>query len=237
MLWIYLIILQVLFFGGLLFFLKYVLTRNISKATGRLHDLSKDYAVKEEEANQLLQNAQREAKALLVKETQSAKEVKEGLIREAQEQKDQILKEANQKGAEIAEKAQRNSDFLRKELERKIDESAKEKVKALILEVIPKDFLEDVHQKWVDESEKGTFDLKSLKLPEKVKEANVVSAFPLTDQQQENLKKKLKKKIGVDVALKATVDPSLIAGFVLRIGSVAIDASLKYKIQKSMENS
>ena len=237
MLWIYLIILQVLFFGGLLFFLKYVLTRNISKATGRLHDLSKDYAVKEEEANKLLQNAQREAKALLVKETQSAKEVKEGLIREAQEQKDQILKEANQKGAEIAEKAQRNADFLRKELERKIDESAKEKVKALILEVIPKDFLEDVHQKWVDESEKRTFDLKSLKLPEKVKEANVVSAFPLTDQQQENLKKKLKKKMGVDVALKATVDPSLIAGFVLRIGSVAIDASLKYKIQKSMENS
>lgn len=236
MLWIYLIILQVLFFGGLLFFLRYVLTRNISKATGHLHELSKDYAVKEEEANQILQNAKKEAKVLLAQETQSAKEVKEGLIKEAQEQKDQILKEANLKGAEIAEKAQKNADFLRNELERKIDESAKEKVNDLILEVIPKDFLEDVHRKWVDESEKGTFDLKNLKLPEKVKEANVVSAFPLTDQQRESLKKKLKKRMGAEVALKATVDSSLIAGFVLMIGSVAIDFSLKYKIQKSMEN-
>lgn len=237
MIWIYLIILQVLFFGGLLFFLKYVLTRNISKATGRLHELSKDYTAKEEEAKLLLQKAQQEAKSLLAKETQAAREVKEKLIKEAQEQKEQILKEANQKGSEIAEKAQRNADFLRNELERKIDERAKEKVHALIQKVIPKDFLENIHQRWVDDTETEAFSLKHLKLPEKTKEAKIASAFPLTDQQQGDLKKHLKKRIGVDVALKATVDPSLIAGFVITIGSVVVDASLKYKIQKAMRNS
>lgn len=235
MLWIYLIILQILFFGGLLFFLKYVLTRNISKATGRLHELSKDYAVKEEEANQLLQNAQRESKSLLAKETQAAAEAKKKLIKEAQEQVDQILREAGRKGAEIAEKAQRNADFLNNELERKIDERAKEKVNALIQSVIPKDFLEDIHQRWVNESGKGALSFKHLKLPEKTNKAKVVSAFLLTDQQQGDLKKKLKKRIGVDVALKVEVDPSLIAGFVITIGSVVVDASLKYKIQKSMQ--
>jgi len=235
MLWIYLIILFFIFAGGLIYFLRYVLIRNINKATGRLHELSKDYAAKEEEANQLLQNAQQEAKSLLVKETQVAQETKEKLIKEAQGQKEQILKEANLKGAEIAEKAQRNADFLRKELERKIDERAKERVHALVQKVIPEDFLQDVHQRWVDESDKGAFDLKHLKLPEKVKEAAIISAFPLTDDQQGDLKKKLKKKIGTDVALKVMVDPSLIAGFVITIGSVVVDASLKYKIQKSMQ--
>lgn len=235
MLWIYLIVLQILFFGGLLFFLKYVLTRNISKATGRLHELSKDYTAKEEEANQLLQNAQRESKSLLAKETQAAGEVKEKLIKEAQEQVDQILKEANQKGAEIAEKAQRNADFLKNEIEHKIDECAKEKINSLIQRVIPKDFLEDIHRRWMDESDKRAFDLKHLKLPDKIKEAKIVSAFLLTDQQQENLKNKLKKTIGENIALKVEVDPSLIAGFVITIGSVVVDASLKYKIQKSMQ--
>jgi len=235
MLWIYLIILQIFFFGGLLFLLRYVLTRNISKATGRLHELSKDYAAKEEEANQILQNAQREAKSLLAKETQAAAETKGKLIAEAQEQKDQILKEANQKGAEIAEKAQRNADFLRKELENKIDQSAKEKVHALIRKSVPKDFLENVHQQWVNGSDKGAFDLKNLKLPEKIKEAKVSSAFPLTDQQQGDLKKKLKKRFGTDIALKVSVDPALIAGFVIAIGSVVVDVSLKYKIQKTMQ--
>lgn len=235
MLWIYLIILLVLLFAGLLFLFQYILTRRISGATGRLHDLSKDYVAKEEEANQLLQNAQREAKGLLAKETQEAQEVKEKLIEEAQVQKEQILKEANQKGSEIAEKAQRNADFLRKEIENKIDERAKEMVSELIQKSIPKDFLANVHQQWVDESDKGVFDLKHLKLPEKIKEASIVSAFPLTDQQQADLKKKLQKKVGNDVALKVSVDPLLIAGFVIMIGSVVVDASLKYKIQKAMQ--
>jgi len=228
MLWIYLIVLQIVFFGGLLFFLRYVLTRNISKATGRLHELSKDYAEKEKEANQLLQNAQRDAKSLLAKETQT-------LIAEAQGQKEQILREANQKGAEIADKAQRNADFLRKELENKIDQRAKEMVNALIQKAVPQDFLENVHQQWVDEADKGVFNLKHLKLPEKANEAKIVSAFPLTDKQLTNLKEKLKKKIETDVALKVTVDPTLIAGFVISIGSVVVDASLKYKIQKAMQ--
>jgi len=89
---------------------------------------------------------------------------------------EQILKEANQKGAEIAEKAQRNADFLKNEIEHKIDERAKEKVNDLVQKVIPKDFLEDVHRRWVDESDKGAFNLKNLKLPEKVNEAKIVSA-------------------------------------------------------------
>jgi len=235
MVWIYLIILQVLFFGGLLFFLRFVLTRNISKATGRLHELSKDYTAKEEEAKQFLQKAQQEAKSLLAKETQAAGEVKEKLIKEAQEQKEQILREARQKGVEIAEKAQRNADFLRNELERKIDECAKEKVQALIQKAIPKEFLQDVHQRWVDGSDRGVLDLKHLKLPDNTKEATIISAFPLTDQQQGNLTKKLKVRMGTDVALKFKVDPSLIAGFVIAIGSVVVDASLKYKIKKSMQ--
>jgi len=235
MIWFYLITLQVLLFVGLLYFLKYVLTRNISKATGRLHELSKDYTAKEEEAKLLVQKAQQEAKSLLAKETQAAREVKENLIKEAQEQKEQVLKEANLKGSEIAEKAKRNADFLRNELERKIDERAKEMITPLIQKVIPKDFLEVVHQRWVDDTATEAFSLKHLKLPEKTKEAKIASAFPLTDQQQGDFKKRLKKSIGADVELKATVDPTLIAGFVITIGSVVVDASFKYKIQKAMQ--
>ena len=104
------------------------------------------------------------------------------------------------------------------------------------MQITTKDFLQNVHQQWIDESDKGTFDLKYLKLPENVKEAIIISAFPLTDQQLDDLKKKLKKRIGTDIAVKATVDASLIAGFVMTIGSVVVDASLKYKIQKSMQD-
>jgi F0F1-type ATP synthase delta subunit len=235
MLWIYLIILQVLFFAGLLYFLRYVLTRNISKATGRLQALSKDFVTKEEEAKQVLLTAQKESKGILAKETQEAQEKKRQIIKEANEQGERILKEANQKGTEIAEMAQKNADFIQKELDRRIDERAKEKVQDLVQNSIPKDFLMDVHQKWVHEADKGAFNLKHLKIPDKVKEAKIASAFPLSDKQKRDLEDKLKKKIGNAVSVKIEVEPALIAGFVINIGSVVIDASLKYKIQKSLQ--
>jgi len=235
MLWIYLLTLQILFFVGLLYFFLYVSKRNVVKATSRLHELSKEYTSKEEEASRLLQDAQKESKGIVARETQAAREIKEQLIKEAKEQKEEMIREANQKGDDITKKAQKNAEFIRKELEQRIDNRAKEKVYELMQQAIPKDFLQNVHQQWADESEKGTFEFKHLKLPEKVKDAKVVSAFPLTDQQQKSIEKNLKKKIGADVVLKVEVDPSLMAGFVITIGSVVVDASLKYKIQSAMK--
>ena len=235
MLWIYLIILQILFFVGLLFFLRYVLTRNISKATGHLHDLSKDYISKEEEANRLLQKAQNEAKSIVARETQAAEEAKEKLIKDAQAQRDQIITDANQRSIEITEKAQRNADFVRTQLEQKIEDRARGLIHETIQKVIPKDFLQEVHDHWLARAEKGDFNLKNLKLADNVGEANVISAFPLTDRQKDDLKKKLSQKIGNGIVLNVQVDPALIAGYVIKVGSVVVDASLRHKIEKAMQ--
>ena len=113
--------------------------------------------------------------------------------------------------------------------------AAQEKVITLIEKVIPEEFLQKVHQQWMDESEKGSFSLKHLKVPEKIKEVKIISAFPLTDQQQSNLKKKLKNSINSNGAIKIETDRSLIVGFVIAIGSVVVDVSLKHKILKEMQ--
>jgi ATP synthase F1 delta subunit len=234
MLWIYLIVLQILFFLGLLYFLRSVLTRNISRATGHLQELSRDYVSKEEEINRFLQNAQKEAKNIVAKELQAGQTTKEKLIREGQEFREQILKDAQQKSAEITERAQRNADFLLNEMDQKINERARELVGRLIRQSIPTDFLRDVHERWLNGSGQSEFDLQHLKLPDNTKEAKIVSAFPLTEQQQEDLKGKLFKKTGENAALITEVDPALLTGFILTVGNVVIDASLKYRIGKLM---
>jgi F-type H+-transporting ATPase subunit b len=235
MLWIYLIVLQILFFIGLLYFLRSILTRKISKATGDLEELSRDYVSKKEEASQLVEKAQKEAKMIVSRETQAAEETKEQAIKAAQDAREKILKDANKKGLDIAAKAERNAEFMRKELDQKIDERANEKVITLIQQSVPQDFLQGYHKEMVSQTGKGELDFKHLKLPEGIKEVEIVSAFSLTDSQKEELSQKLKKKAGANIALKENVDPSLIGGYVITIGSVVIDASLKYKIQKAMQ--
>ena len=60
--------------------------------------------------------------------------------------------------------------------------------------------------------------------------ADVTSAHPLNDQQIAELKAKLRTRVGRDVTLKTAVDPTLLGGMVVRLGSQMIDASIRIKL-------
>ena len=60
--------------------------------------------------------------------------------------------------------------------------------------------------------------------------ADVTSAIPLTDAQRTELGKALKDKLGSDVALNEHVDPSILGGLIVKVGSRMIDTSLKTKL-------
>ncbi|MGN6486257.1 MAG: F0F1 ATP synthase subunit delta [Devosia sp.] len=60
--------------------------------------------------------------------------------------------------------------------------------------------------------------------------ADVTSAAPLTAAQVATLADTLKAKIGKSVTLNQHVDPSLIGGLVVKVGSQMIDSSLKTKL-------
>ncbi|MBX3579106.1 MAG: F0F1 ATP synthase subunit delta [Rhizobiaceae bacterium] len=60
--------------------------------------------------------------------------------------------------------------------------------------------------------------------------AEVTSAHALTAAQETELKAALKQVAGKDVAFAVTVDPSLLGGLVVKLGSRQIDTSLKTKL-------
>ncbi len=61
--------------------------------------------------------------------------------------------------------------------------------------------------------------------------AEVTSAHPLDDAQVAALKTNLKTRLGgADVTIDARVDPSLLGGIVVRLGSQMIDASIRTKL-------
>ncbi len=60
--------------------------------------------------------------------------------------------------------------------------------------------------------------------------ADVTSAHPLNDQQIAELKSKLRTRVGREVGINASVDPLLLGGIVVRLGSQMIDASIRTKL-------
>ena len=61
--------------------------------------------------------------------------------------------------------------------------------------------------------------------------AEVTSAVALSDAQTAELKQALKATVGKDVTLNASVDPSLLGGLIVKVGSRMVDSSLRTKLQ------
>ena len=62
--------------------------------------------------------------------------------------------------------------------------------------------------------------------------AEVTSAHKLTAAQTKALESKLKARTGQAVAVDVQVDPSLLGGLIVRIGSEQIDSSIKTRLQR-----
>jgi F-type H+-transporting ATPase subunit delta len=60
--------------------------------------------------------------------------------------------------------------------------------------------------------------------------AEVTSAHPLSDDQVVELKQQLRQRLGRDVAIDLSVDPDLLGGLVVRIGSQMIDSSIRTRL-------
>jgi len=60
--------------------------------------------------------------------------------------------------------------------------------------------------------------------------AEIVSAHPLDKAQVTALKAQLKTKVGRDVAVDMQVDPAILGGLVVRIGSQMIDTSIRTRL-------
>ncbi len=62
--------------------------------------------------------------------------------------------------------------------------------------------------------------------------AEVVSAKELTDAQKTALSDALKKAVGTNVSVDAKVDPGLLGGLIVKVGSQMVDSSLNTKLQQ-----
>ena len=61
-------------------------------------------------------------------------------------------------------------------------------------------------------------------------DADIVSAYPLSDAQVADIGTQLQKRFGRQVRAQVTVDPDLMGGVRITVGDVVIDASVRGKL-------
>ena len=228
-----LIFLLLIIFVAMIFIFRRVMTQNVVLATQHLEELNQEYTKKEQEANRQLEEAQVRSQELISRAKNEAEKLKMEIIRNAEKERDSIVQQARTHSEEIIQQADKSRQQLLSELDERIAKEAIKKACELIQDTLPEHFKQLVHTHWVEDLiQSGFAKLERLRIPENIEAVEVVSAFTLTEEQRKNLTKKIKATLGREISLKEEVDPKIVAGLVINIGSLVLDGSLKNKIQE-----
>jgi len=227
------ILLQIFIFAGLAFFLRHLLTRNVSSATSHLQGMIKDNTEKQEEVKKQLEDAQKQAKETIKDAEKEAEDLKEKLRKGLEDERDKIVSEAHMHSEEVLERANKTVQARRDELEKEINLKAIEHSGELICKVLPLDTCRMIHGNWVQSLiNEGLESLDRLRVPEDVAMAKVHTAFSLTDEEKAQLQQHLKEKLYRDIGIEEETKPELIAGIVIVLGNLIFDGSFANKIQE-----
>ncbi|MFH1752908.1 MAG: F0F1 ATP synthase subunit delta [Candidatus Omnitrophota bacterium] len=227
------IVAQVFIFLTLIFIFKGILTKNIVLATKHIDELNQEYSKSEEAAAKKLTEANKSAQEIIAKALNEAQAKMDEAVKKTEEAKQDMLKEARTQAEEIMQQADKSKTALISEIEERIAKEAMKKAAELIQSALPDELKLATHSQWVDDLiDKGFDKIGELKIVEGIKEIKVVTAFPLKEGDRARLLKKVNGLLGKDMGLKEELDPSVVAGIVVEIGSLVLDGSLRNKIQE-----
>ncbi len=233
MFWLWLVVIQLFIFTMLVLFLRVLLTRNITTATAHLHELNQDYNEKVDAANKKKAEVDRYYNEMLIKAKADSEKQKVQILREAQSTQEAVIKDARRQGEEIIQQAQKALEQALQEIELRVQEESQLRASELVHEVLTAGMSEHLHKLWVQELLKtGLEDVDRLHVSEDMKEITVQSAFPLESEQKSVLQKKFDAVFGKKFPLVEEINPDLVAGLRIRLGSMLIDGSLLFKIKE-----
>lgn len=179
-------------------------------------------------------NAEKEAEGIIVKAQQEAGRI----VREATERAEQVAKEVKEEAqAEIAamkEAAAEEAEQAKNEVLAELRGQVAALALAAAQKVIGEALDEKRQRALIDEFFSGVKSGKVVLLEgEKVsgESAQVTSALPLTEKEQETVRKDLAAMLGKDSQIEFRVDPGILGGLVFRIGDKVLDGSVAGKLE------
>lgn len=229
-----LVLFLLILFIGFVVVLRAILIRYSTQATGHLQQLTQEAAAQEQVLRKKIEAADARAQEQMAKATEEAQQAKQRLLQEAEQARQQLVDQARQEGERIVAQAMQAREALQREMTRLIEQRATERACELLQEALPEPLRKATHTQWMDDLlQNGWISTDRLETQEEIREARVVSAFPLTATQRKTLLERLQAAVGSPLTVQESVDPKIVAGVTITLGHLVLDGSLVSKLQEA----
>ncbi|MFH1062052.1 MAG: F0F1 ATP synthase subunit delta [Candidatus Omnitrophota bacterium] len=233
-----LILLQIFIFGGLAFFLKHLLTRNVTSATSHLQGMIKENTDKKEEMQKKIEQAEKEYAVKIKKAKEEAEQIEKQCRKEIEQERDKIISQAHEQSEELMSRANKTCETILADLDKNVNEKAVARAGELICKVLPEKNCRDIHQEWVKALiNEGLNSLDRLRIPDDITRIEVITAFALTEQEKAELHEQLQDHLDLNLVIEETVKKDIVAGIIINIGTLVLNGSFVNKIREVIHES
>ena len=226
---------QAVFFAVIVIVLKRLLVSDTMKAVRKLGQVEIEIGKKEEAMRRRLEETEREFVQKTALAHEEARKTKEAAERELASTRETLFGEAKKERDRLISDAEKNKERMRQELLRDADKHAVAYASNVFGLVFGDDVAAVLNRAFVDELLNALDEIDSESISVTASESEIVAAVALPEDQRTRLQDIVANKFKQTIAIKERLDPSLIAGLKIKLGSLEIDGSLLNRFNEAIE--
>jgi len=228
------IVIHVVVLAALVGLLRLIIVGHARRATARVKQVEDEVRKKEEDIKREIEDHEKDFSEKKAESERQIQSQRDEAKREASRLKEQSIAEAKKESAKIIEQAHKNEQKLRDQIARQMEEKTVE-YGGRVFKLVFSDLMTgDLNKQFInelidalDEIEKGSITVDST-------EAEIIASHPLDQAQKQRLETILREKFNEKATIRETTDEALLAGLILKMGSLEIDGSLRNRYQEAV---
>lgn len=229
-----LIAIQVATFALLIFFLWQLFYRQAAKTQTRLEHVYQDNLRREQELSRLMAEKTKELEAKTAQAEEDLRRLKAETQYELEQMREQAQAEAKTQAARIIAEAKTVSERTQARLVTEAEQQTITLAAEILRSLFTPRVAEGIHHHLVAGQIEEVARLESRRFALNGESAEVTVPTPLTPAQRHALTAALSAKVGRLITLQESADPALIAGIVVKIGTIVLDGSLQARLQATL---
>ncbi|MDA0323696.1 MAG: F0F1 ATP synthase subunit delta [Verrucomicrobia bacterium] len=225
--------LQLVVFGVIVFLFKRLLLRDAMNAVNRIKQVEADVNKREEAVRRQLEDHEKELAHKLTEMEAELERRRVGSEQELVRMKETITAEAKREGEEIVARAKRGAQKMREDMEREAEARAIDYAGDIFKMTFSEKVSESVNREFVGEVIAALEEVDGESLHVEAGDAEFTSSHPLAPDQRRRLQDLISEKFSVSLDIQEKVDPEILGGISMRIGTLEIDASLRSRFSEA----
>lgn len=214
---------------------KRLLVSDTMRAVKRIQAVEAEVRKKEETIRREIQEHE---KAFAKQKIEAEEELQRHKVRTEKELtrlRDQMLADAKKEGDRILEQAHKNEEKFRQKIALDMEQKAIAYGGDIFQLVFGDRVTGEVNKQFIAELLDALSEIDGDSITVDASQGEVMTSEAMDVEQKQSLEKLLSEKFHQDVHLTEKVDPALLSGLVLKLGSLEIDGSLKNRFGEAIE--